>query len=49
MRKEIQTHRQSYDPQNVRDLVDLYIQMERSDFEDNEWMDGNSSLIQYCS
>ena len=42
IRKEIVIHRQTYDPENIRDLVDLYLQTEESDFT-NEWMDGNNN------
>ena len=40
IRKEIRKHRETYDENNIRDLVDLYIQAEKKDFQDNEGMDG---------
>ena len=37
---EIEHHRDTYDPENMRDLVDLYIQAEKNDFKDMKEMDG---------
>ena len=37
---EIEQHRDTYDPENMRDLVDLYIQAEKNDFKDTKGMDG---------
>ncbi len=36
----IKEHRETYDENNVRDLVDLYIQAERNNFEGVGVMDG---------
>ena len=37
---EIEQHRDTYDPENMRDLVDLYIQAEKNDFKETKGMDG---------
>ena len=37
---EIEQHRDTYDPDNMRDLVDLYIQAEKNDFKDMKEMEG---------
>ena len=39
VKEEIVKHRETYDPENIRDLVDLYIQAEKN--EDMKGMDGN--------
>ena len=38
--KEIENHRENFDPDNIRDLVDLYLQAEKNGFKDHEGMDG---------
>ena len=38
--EEIAKHRETYDPENIRDLVDLYVQAEKNDFKDMKGMDG---------
>ncbi len=40
MRSVIKEHRETYDDNNIRDLVDLYIQAERNNFEGIGVMDG---------
>ena len=50
---EIEKHKETYDPENMRDLVDLYIQAEKNDFKDMKGMDGKSSeyklfTLGYC-
>ena len=40
IRDEIAKHRATYDQENVRDLIDLFIQAEKNDFKDVEDMDG---------
>ena len=44
---EIDKHKETYDPENMRDLVDLYIQAEKNDFKDMKRMDGNISFGLY--
>ena len=39
------SHKESYNSENIRDLVDLYLQTERNDFKDNEFMDGKIMKI----
>ena len=41
---EIEKHRETYDSENMRDLVDLYIQAEKNDFKDMKGMDGRINL-----
>ncbi len=38
----IKDHRETYDENNIRDLVDLYIQAERNNFEGIGAMDGKT-------
>ena len=38
--KDIENHRENFDPDNIRDLVDLYLQAEKNGFKDHEGMDG---------
>ena len=45
IREEIRRHRETYDENNIRDLVDLYLQAEKNDFKDNKGLDGNSMNI----
>ena len=40
IKSEIEKHKDTYDPENMRDLVDLYIQAEKNDFQDMKGMDG---------
>ena len=40
MKKEIEKHRENFDPGNIRDLVDLYLQAEKNGFKGYEGMDG---------
>ena len=40
IRGEITKHKETYDANNMRDLVDLYIQAEKNDFKDMKGMDG---------
>ena len=42
IREEIRKHRETYDENNIRDLVDLFIQAEKNDFKDHKGLDGNS-------
>ena len=39
--KEIRKHRETYDENNIRDLVDLYLQAEKNGFKDHKGLDGN--------
>ncbi len=42
---EIVKHRETYDPDNMRDLVDLYIQGELNDFKDMKGMDSKTVCV----
>ena len=42
IREEIRKHRETYDENNIGDLVDLYLQAEKNDFKDHKGLDGNS-------
>ena len=44
VKKEIDNHRVNFDPGNIRDLVDLYLQAEKNGFKDHEGMDGKIIL-----
>ena len=44
VRKEIENHRDDYDPENIRDLVDLYLQADENGSEDLEGIDGKCLL-----
>ncbi len=33
-------HRETFDPDNIRDLIDLYIEAEKNNFKDTGTMDG---------
>ena len=45
VKKEIDNHRVNFDPGNIRDLVDLYLQAEKNGFKDHEGMDGKYACI----
>ena len=45
VKKEIDKHRKTFDPGNLRDLVDLYLQAEKNGFKDHEGMDGKYACI----
>ena len=45
VKKEIDNHRKTFDPGNIRDLVDLYLQAEKNGFKDHEGMDGKCICI----
>ena len=40
IQSEIEKHKDTYGPDNMRDLVDLYIQAEKNDFKDTKGMNG---------
>ena len=42
VREEIRKHRETYDENNIRDLVDLYLEAEENDFRGLKGLDGNS-------
>ena len=44
IQSEIEKHKYTYDPDNMRDLVDLYIQAEKNDFKDTKGMNGTISF-----
>ena len=44
IQSEIKKHKETYDTENMRDLVDLYIQAEKNDFKDMKGMDGKISF-----
>ena len=46
IREEIRKHRETYDENNIRDLVDLYLQAEKNGFKDHKGLDGN--LLETC-
>ena len=46
IQSEIEKHKDTYDPDNMRDLVDLYIQAEKNDFKDTKGMNGTISFYQ---
>ena len=43
VREIMAEHRETYDPDNIRDLIDLYIQAEKNNFKDNGPMDGEAA------
>ncbi len=47
LQDEIKQHRVTFDPDNINDLVDLYLEAEQNNFKDNTELDGKATTIKF--